>query len=128
MKAPSADTARHAAAAGRNKRSELSRLRTDMLAGRVSWQDVIVDPPECVHGMFLSELLLLVPYVHRHRVEVLGEKAFREGITLLVRCERASSRTREWVVDNVLAQGTVLRARPRGTRRRAGMRTGVLLP
>lgn len=124
------EVARTGAAAGRNKRSEIARIRADMNAGRVAWQDVILDPPECVRGLFLSELLLQVPYVHRHRVEVLAEKAFTDGITLVVRCDRASTRTREWVVENLFQHGPVMRsrARPRSTRRRSGMRNGVLLP
>lgn len=120
---------RVSAAAGRHKRTEIARLRADMMQGRRAWQDVIMDPPACVHGLFLSELLLQVPYMQRHRVEVLAEKAFADGITLVVRCDRASTRTREWIVENLFPRGPVARgrARPRHAGRRGGMRTGVLL-
>lgn len=125
------DVSVHAGAGGaalRATRIARGRLRSDMAAGSVAWQDVILDPPDCVHGLFLTELLLMVPYVQRHRVEVLGEKAHAAGITLVVRCERASTRTREWVVENLFTRGTGMRARPRRHRRASGRRTGVLLP
>lgn len=121
------DVSIYAGEAGATKAAR-GRLRRDMAAGRTAWQDVILDPPECVRSLLLTELLLFVPYMHRHRVEVLGEKAHAAGITLVVRCERSSTRTREWVVENLFPRGTGMRARPRSRRRSQGRRSGVLLP
>jgi hypothetical protein len=115
-------------AALRATRIARGSLRRDMASGRVTWQDVILDPPDCVESLFLSELLLMVPGMGRHRVEVLAERAFQDGITLVVRCGRSSTRTRQWVVDNLFPRASRSCARPRTGRRGRGRRTGVLLP
>lgn len=109
------------------KRMSRDQLRRDLITGAADWRQMILEPPACIHGMLISEALLLIPGVRRTKVEQAGRQAFHAGITLTIRCERASMRTREWVAGNLLPAASGRLARPR-QRARTGMSKSVLLP
>lgn len=126
-----------ALAVGNASRLDRARLRRDLALGRVDWRTVIGDPPACVGDMLLSEVLLnLIPGIQRASLEMLGRRAFEEGLTLTVRARRASVRTRLWVIDEAAplvdaGMGRAAgrrRARPHAAARRKGKTNAVLLP
>jgi hypothetical protein len=86
------------------KRGDRWHLRRRMASGDVDWRDVILDPPDCVTHLLLTELLMDCPGMQRAKVEALGRRAFFDGITLTVRAGRASTRTREWLVEHALTR------------------------
>lgn len=83
-------------------RRELRDLKHALRTGKHDWRDVILNPPPILADLLLCEVLLLVPFMGRAKVELLDRRAHREGITLTVRAGRASLRTREWVTVNAL--------------------------
>jgi hypothetical protein len=84
-------------------RLEVVELRRRIRRGEVALVDLLDDPPACIHGMGLVDVLRFsytgsgrarIP----RRIESLGREAARDGINLLVPIERASMRTRRWLV------------------------------
>ena len=103
-----------------------AQIRRDITTGALSWQSVILNPPDCLRDLLLSEILMYVPGIRRRNIEILGRQAFHAGLTLTVRAERASLRTRTWLVTaaEVFARGSGSRAR----RRRAARDGMSVLP
>ena len=99
--AVSFDQQHEAAVLANAKRLARAQLRRDLRAGLTDWREVLLDPPECLHGMLLSEILLMFPKVGRTTVERLGREGIGECVVLTVRVERASLRSRRWLVDRV---------------------------
>lgn len=104
---------------GRQLQKERAALKVAMVDGTVAWDDVIRNPPECVHGLLLIEVLVMIPGVGRRRVETLGRAAFADGIVLTGRCERTSELTRWWVCNHLHHKSSGRRARRHGSARRA---------
>jgi hypothetical protein len=125
-----ADQARHALQKGNAKRSARAQLVKDVAEGKIDWRLIILEPPECIADLLLSEVLLMLPWMGRRRVERLGLLAHEFGITLTVRAGKSSRTTRSWVMRHTLPRrATGRRAVPRhGSSPRAARTNGVLLP
>lgn len=125
-----ADQAREALQKGNATRSARAKLVKDIASGKIDWRLVILDPPDCVADLLLSELLLLLPWMGRRRLERLGLLAHEFGITLTLRAGKSSRTTRSWVVRHTLPRrASGRRALPHhGPGARAGRAKGVLLP
>lgn len=125
------DRQRHQALqAGNTRRNERHQIKRQIAAGEIDWRSVVLDPPDCISELLLSEVLLMLPWMGRRRLERLALLAHEFGIVLTVRAGKATQTTRLWVVRYTLPRGeSGRRARPRhGASPRAGNRTSVVLP
>ena len=95
------------ASVGLATRRARAQLRNDMVAGRICVRQVILNPPPCVHGMRVFEVLELAPGIGRERTARLNVRAARVEpipVNLMREVGRIGERTRRWVID-ALDQG-----------------------
>lgn len=95
----------HAQAEASQASLELRRakalVRGGLHSGTLRIADVVHDPPACLHGLNMHEVVAWTRGMSRTRMEILNRKALGSGVNLMVRIERASGKTREWVAANV---------------------------
>jgi hypothetical protein len=103
---------RDALDAANERRLERARVKRQIASGEIDWRMVILDPPDCIAGLLLTEVLLLLPWMGRRRVERLGMLAHEFGLSLTVRAGKASRSTRQWVVTYALPNAPGRRALP----------------
>lgn len=90
---------------GNGFRLNAAELRRRVAAGEVTLEQILLDPPEYIHG------LLLLDAVRKYRtgarnaarstrfIEAMGRRAMLEGVNLCVPVGRASLTSRRWVIE-----------------------------
>lgn len=109
-----ADEQRRAALVQANEmRGQLAALRRELRTHPHRLAAVLLDPPACVHGMPMIDVLRMVRAKRRRAwgAQWIGERALADGVNLLVPVDRASRRTREWAARHGLAWCQTSRAR-----------------
>ena len=93
-----------AAAESKRVRGEAAAVRVAMRTSYHAALSALMDPPECIHGRMVLEVIAMTRAVGMradHLTEI-GREAVRDGINLTVRMGRASLRTRLWAVEHGL--------------------------
>lgn len=88
------------------KRLRIAELRRDVNQGRVTLAELLADPPPEILQMTLFDVIRMTYTSNRSgtSLEAIGRRALLDGVNLLVRVERSSMRSRQWVAENVMWQ------------------------
>ena len=86
--------------AGLDTRQGRARIRRGLHHGTVTLDDILTDPPRCLHALPVADIVRWCRGVDRVSVWELNRHAIRDGVNLLVTVGMASERTRRWVLDH----------------------------
>lgn len=82
-----------------------AKVRADLRAGHVTWEQLLRDPPAVVSDMLLIDILRLPRQTGQRKVVALtklGRKALDDQINLMLPLRITSQRQRQWMVDHGL--------------------------
>lgn len=87
------------------RRVEVAEVRRRLRADPRLLREVLLDPPRCLDGMPVIDVIVLARSGRRTSARLMhwiGGRALADRVNVLVPIERASRRTREWAARHAL--------------------------
>jgi hypothetical protein len=84
------------------RRGAVADLKRRLRCGELTLTDVLLHPPEYLHGYLTFEVLLWGPHFGRHRLRALNARAVRLGqVNLANDLGALTDRQRRWLADQL---------------------------
>lgn len=86
---------------GMRTRVQRGILKQDLKRGAVSVEEVLLDPPDCIRGALLFDVILMAPRSGLARLERIGSDAVAARINLAQPLHRAPLKARAWLAQRL---------------------------